>query len=400
MAKRPNLLLICYDFPPSKAIGGKRWYNLAQYLHQFYHIHLITFTPSVNEPFIKEVYYVKSKYWSKFNRTPQTFFQKAEYTIREYIQKERTQGSFYDKASRNIKDVQTLIKSIHKKNPLSYIITTGAPFSLPYFSVQLKSNKDFINTKFISDLRDPWTWGKHKGIIQISADRQSVEKNREKETILNSNLVLVPNSEMKNHLEAKYKNINISIVQHGFNKDVIDEIPFRNAEIDHKIKIIYAGSMYNGIENILRQINELISQNESIDTFDFHTKPSTFNFEDEKHSKTKILPYLPETSIFNKIKNSDIYLIIFPSHLKNTISAKFYEIIYLRTPILFIGDEGEVSNFIKKHNLGEHLALDNLDELNTLILKMKNTSYTFDIEIAHYTFSSLTERLIKLISDL
>ena len=78
---------------------------------------------------------------------------------------------------------------------------------------------------------------------------------------------------------------------------------------------------------------------------------------------------------------------------------KFFEIIYTQTPILYIGEEGDVGKFIRENRLGVHILPENMARDLPQYL---NGNVPFDVgyfDVTQYTFSAVTEKFLIALKD-
>ncbi|MFT3885251.1 MAG: hypothetical protein QM724_07425 [Flavobacteriales bacterium] len=66
---------------------------------------------------------------------------------------------------------------------------------------------------------------------------------------------------------------------------------------------------------------------------------------------------LPPNEIAELIRRSDAILVFIPSFNKDLLGTKFTEIFHLRCPVIHVGERGDVSDHILKHDLGISLAV-------------------------------------------
>ncbi|MBN8703653.1 MAG: hypothetical protein J0M08_11350, partial [Bacteroidetes bacterium] len=85
---------------------------------------------------------------------------------------------------------------------------------------------------------------------------------------------------------------------------------------------------------------------------------------------------------------------------QNFKSSKFYELVALRKPIFYLGDESDLGDFITKENIGVALYKDaeierKVTELIEIIYSKKQINKLFDIH--SYSFFKQTEFLKTII---
>ena len=87
----------------------------------------------------------------------------------------------------------------------------------------------------------------------------------------------------------------------------------------------------------------------------------------------------------------------------NTFSitaTKFYEIIYLRKTIIYVGNIGLVIEFIVSNKLGIHILPEELNVLFGEILQrgaIENFNYNHEFDVSEFSCSFITDKLNKWI---
>src|SRR5690606_18257861 len=88
-----------------------------------------------------------------------------------------------------------------------------------------------------------------------------------------------------------------------------------------------------------------------------------------------------------------------PETDKDLISTKFFEIIYTETPILYIGEEGDVAKFIRETCVGVHILPANIE---TELPKYLSGNVPFEhgyFDVSQYSFYTVTKNFLKTIEN-
>ena len=402
-----HILLISYTFPPNPGIGGRRWAKFAKYLAKSgYIVHVICAKNEkkkeeslwIND--IKNIsaikrYDLESKYPEMLNMTPKSISEKFKYKIAlsyvEFISK----GSPYDRGifweNSLIKKSTELIKDYNIKN----IIVSCAPFSTAYFSVELK--KRFPDIKLMIDFRDPWTWGTGYGFSNLSEKRMSYEKQQERKVVEKADVIFVPTDIMKEYLQKTYLNEakKINLLPHGFDKEEILNCEKQIAS--NRIKIIFYGSLYEGIGNYISILSDELKKLKEEAELHIYSDSLRYSklFETNGLLNANVFfhsPLSPE-ELFNEMNGASFVLLIHPDYGINNISTKFFEIIYSKTPILYLGKKGLTSEFILKNKIGftfEELEI--AENFSKTILNKQNESYNSNFDVEEYSFDNLCNK--------
>ena len=184
---------------------------------------------------------------------PQTIFQKIQYRFWAFILPFLTRGNIYDRSIFSKKDFVAFANKIIKEKGIDHIIITGAPFRLLFYGTLLKQKLPQL--KLYCDFRDPWTWGKTWGWNYLSPARKEQENKLENEVMKSADKIFVPVTPMEQHLKSKYPNFKdkIILLPHAFDDAIIKKSFFDNEKgsipkKEAKIKLIYFGSIYTGLQ--------------------------------------------------------------------------------------------------------------------------------------------------------
>ncbi len=404
---KEEVLLISYVFPPYPGIGGRRWAKFAKYLNKKnINVNVITAQNPFEEISVwnrdvktnaigKTI--IPHKYPPILIDTPFTYLKRIKYKIALNVVQHKTLGSIYDRGAFSEKDIMDAASNLIEKNNIKHIICTGAPFSVLHYGVQLK--KKYPHLKLLSDIRDPWTWGIAYGFWDMDKTRFAYEKALEKEVISASDLVSVPVAPMEEYLKNTYpENANkIFILPHGIDVDdlppsIINTEPHQS----NQIKLIYCGTIYRGAEKILQKLLDLLVHAENLQVA-FNIYPLS-NKESLKHTfssgQIKIHAPLSPNELFEIIKTQDFYVSIVPEQYKNFISTKYYEIIYLKKPIILIAPQGILSEFIVENNLGLHFTPDKVNDLIAYLQSGKQSVFNKNFDLSNFLYTKLTDSII------
>jgi glycosyltransferase involved in cell wall biosynthesis len=401
-AKNKHILLVSYVFPPYPGIGGRRWAKFAKYLAaKGFVVHVICaknpfqeqslFNEDIKNVNIK-VYPVKANYPYALIKNTRSLIDKINYRLSLILMKLAIKGNYYDRAAFWKKQVLKESTKLIDEFNINTIIVSGAPFSLLHHLISLKRNVPSIN--LLGDLRDPWTWGVGYGMQTLSKKRKQVEHQKEKEVIELYDHIFMPTGNMKDHLVAAYPACShkFHIIPHGYDTTEIQIIPKITS---HQKRLLFYGTIYNGTNEIFREIIQVIHKLNGKVSLDIFTSSVT---QSNPAVKQKLINYykpVPPHELFSRFSNYDYVLIIQPDFIKDEITTKIYEIIYSQTTIILISNTGRLSDFILKHNLGYCIPPDSVSSiLPTVIDSQIDTLKSTDFPIDDFSFESLSDQLI------
>ena len=395
-----QILIVNYGFPPNPGVGGRRWALFAKYLSKKgYRIHVLSYKyqgklESAYSNILEDDNIILHKlptfYPEILNTSPKTIKEKILYRLWHFFLSVYSKGTLYDKVIFGKKRIQKKALRIINNNNIQNVIVSGAPFRLCYYFAEIKNHIPNL----IIDFRDPWTWGEGYGYNNLNLKKFNFEKKMETFVIENSDIILVPYKKMLTELEELHPKSahRIKFLPHGFDKE--DIVPRKKNTLikKHKINLIYIGTIYDGLNIYFEEIVKAIELNNIEIKIDFFgsnksklsVSSSHFNFYDQIKPK----------ELFIKIQNYDFCLIVNPHRVKDYISTKFYEIIYSKTPILYVGNKGQVSHFITSEKLGVYIAPNNISDSFKAEFIFYPYKYNPKIDIEMYSFEQLTKNLI------
>jgi len=406
-----NILILSYVFPPYPGIGGRRWAKFAKYLSRKGDtVHVVC----AENPFEKKSlwtediesnpniirHFIPPRYPTILLKQPITVFEKIQYRASLLFIKTTSKGSYYDRALYWRKKMLLKATEIIRQHKVKNVIVSGAPFRICYYSIELK--KIFSDLNIICDLRDPWTWGENYGFKMINKSRFLFEEEMESFVMHYADKITVPATSMLHHLIDKYPSHKNKIheLSHGFDDD---DLPSPINKNDGKtIRIIYGGTLYDGLVSMIDDLIAVVRKNHQsdfiINFYTFNNKDFTNINSTDIQKKIIFSNAISSKNFMKEISCSDYYLIIFPDQYKDIISTKFYEVIRLGIPIIYIGNAGKVSEFITDNNIGLHILPSEINTKFAWVLNNKTPRVNMDkINIHNFSFESLVNDIENLL---
>lgn len=385
-----NILIISYLYFPSKKIGAQRWTKIGNELIKKKHNLSILSINNGGKLNDNHSFYKSKNLANILRSSPVKIHEKIVYNFWIRVLPFITKYNFYDLTVFDKKTIIEKAKKIIIKNKIDIVIATGAPFSLCYYNVELKIF--FKNLLIINDFRDPWTWNNRYGYELLSKKRRHRENELEKKVIEKSDYVLVPVNPMKDFLISKYPNFKdrFKIIPHFFD---LDEMPTHlNKLPNKKTNFIYGGSIYPGTMEWYEEFSNSIFNSYDNVSISLYSQ----NFKKDFKSNNGLINLkkgIKETELLQKIKNSDYYIACYPEIEKDFISTKFYQIIYLKIPIILISPKGLLSDFIKLYDLGIHVLPEDIKNIDSGFLR---NDFSFNFNVEAYNLSVVTNKLLEL----
>lgn len=393
-----KLLLVCYDFPPNSGIGGRKWAFLAKYLLKK-NIDLYVITKQndhddsnwdIDLQSVKRFYF-KANYPSILNSYPVGIFKKIKYRITLFCLKILIKGNYYDRGKLLGKEIIKKTEDVCREFGIRNIVFTGGPFSFLYYGSMIKKNNSKLN--FISDFRDPWTFGNYNGFQNLSNNKQDQEYKYLSEVLRKSDTIIVPNGIIKDYYTKIYQDSKINIMPHAVDVQFIKK---RKSIKCDRINFVNFGSQYFGLDGWMNIINEEINKTK-IDIV-FYTNDFKYKliFKNNKHINYH--PPVKYSSVFDILSEANGSLLFVNNQIKDFLSTKYIECFAARIPIVLIGEKGFVSNFIENNRLGIFIEGKNLkSEFNNIPEKLKELDYNDKFDVTSFTFERQADEMIALL---
>jgi glycosyltransferase involved in cell wall biosynthesis len=419
MAEPKNILIISFFFPPYKRVGGRRWVKFAKYLVREKHnvkVLCAQLSSSDNSPWDndfsahqKNVTRISVKHVVPFfrkNMAPTTITGKIHYRLSffRYKQKlKRIKGDFNDLSIGYEKQFVEKASELIYSGKVNNIIISGGPFRYIRSVITLKSK--YPEANFIIDLRDFWA----DNLTSLDKERRDFEYQLEKETLLQADKIITPAERIKNHLLEKYPELKnkMLVIPHAFDREdfPLNEIPEINSE---ELRIIYAGSLYEGLAPEIKTFIQLLNYfkqkgiKAKADIYAFQT--DYFNLFEDANLLDIVSYHTPIESkeLFKKIKSEYDAVVIFLSgramtqHFK---SSKYYELAYLKKPIIYVGPKGDVSDYTEKMKLGFFADPNNIERVAEKMIANKKIKEIPDASFnpEDFSFEKVTQELDKIL---
>ncbi len=408
-----KILLLCWEYPPNKGIGGRRWAKLSKYMAKAgYECHVIkSVNHSISQPspWTKDiqsdkikVYDIEPHFLMKWLSGNVTTLKKIKYLLAQKLLLLIYNGTIYDKAIGIEQKLIKLSQKIIDKHQIDFIIVTAAPFNLMYYTAQLLKN----NPKLISlaDFRDPWLTAVNYGMKQLSPARKKVEEEKQNLVLSNFNYISAPNTFLLEEIENSYTGklpIKAQFIEipHAF--DIDDYNPNMNQPStqsnSEKFQIVYGGAMYLGVENYIAQFSKAINDFEK--QFPLKKIEVIFYTEDYKKFQSIYDNLIFKPSIgdefLKEVAKADYILILLAEHNKDSKTTKYYEYMPLNKPYIYLGPKGFVSESIVVDHLG-YVFSNNPNNLATIFDSKSTISEAKSEPITQHSFGNRVNILSQL----
>lgn len=410
-----NVLIVCWDFPPSKAIGGRRWSKIAKsLLKRQVNVSVISSVEAkknegkawIEQEYLSKLklYYLKKHLLVDWLNDYTSLWKSIKIRVAKFFLSRVYEGTIFDKAIGIEKEFLNLAEEVIKLNSIDVVFVTGAPFNLAYYAAKLK--KKYPSVTVIADYRDPWINAQNYGMRNLSEKKRQEELNKQNYVFETIDAVTAPNQFLLKEIEHTYTGsgkIKAQFIElpHAFDPDdVLNDTPTKRENI---IRVVYAGAIYIGSEDYLKLLNSSINYlksklpGQTIEFLFYSNDAGKESLFKENKDCVVFLKSINE-KIFHEIISADAIMMLLADHNKNYVTSKFFEFIPYRKPYLYVGPEGYVSQKICKEKLG--YALTKIEDLYEIFVQQQKHKETPSINIEKYTFDVVTAELMRNVSRL
>jgi len=402
-SERKRVLIIASSFPPSAAVGAKRFAFLSRILQKRYpELHVLTrkekYMLAKDDSLSAGGFVHRTGMYPAYPIKKNNIFKKIFNRLWEdYLCLVEPHSGWI---------LPTVVKGLQiiKDNKIDLIIATCPLCSSMVIGVLLSL---MTKAKLILDYRDPWT-NHNRTYCKIFGRR--INEVFEKTSIRQASALVFCSRIMKDNLMdrlGKYTKATSYIVTNGFhNKDTIRPLSLGTA----RKNMVYSGNFYGErrIKLVARPLFHLLNEGSIMkDSFCFHVF-GKLNAEDKeeinKHGLQDIVkerPRVPYEQITRYLKGADILFLPSGSDVSYAIPFKFFDYLSVKRPILAIAPENSaVAEMMNQIDCGR-LALINSEEsilknLRTMLHEEKE--YTFS-HAQQYTWEEIGRKYLEVIDE-
>lgn len=443
--RKKNILLISYNFPGVKTdgtgVGKIRPGNLSKYFAKKGHNVFVVCGPkdyNSNDKIpinLDHIYYVDAfippKFWKKFDpehirHNPQkdtvnnvpiklpvsNQFLKLKQHIKYII------SHFYPLSSNRLPDrtmfwrEKALIIAEHVilKNMIDVIISSAGPLSSTIVASKLRTR---YNIQWIADFRDLWSLNHIDNRMFLF---NVIERKYEKKVLSEVNHIVTVSINLAKQMENLH-NKDIEVIENGFDEE---EYNTRGKINKDTFSILFTGQLYSGKRDprpLFEAVNLLIKERAEyiyrikIVFYGNNIGQDVYpliNFQElknivmcfEARDREKIIEIQKRATMLLSLEWNDV-------KAKGVVTAKLFEYLGARRPILAIGCKGgDLDNILRETGAG--IMLNDPIEIKTNLLKWmdlffskKDYNLSFDLDIkkvSKYSSRNMAERFERLIS--
>ena len=367
---KKHIILVNYDFPPNKGIGGRRWGKLAkEFAEQNCIVHVIkaealsdtdksVWSEEVNSRNIF-VHALPRVYPQILLTQPSNFFEKLQYRKALNAVKKKHKGTPYDISLGWETHLVSKLNELAKKHPIEWVFATGAPWDMLRVVAEWKKEHPFI--KYWADFRDPWLNARNYGMPFLSPEKKKEEEEKTQSVIQHADVLSAPAIQILEHFSSLNfiapDNKKFFHLKHFHSEPKLTEQSFGFSS--REITIEYGGEIYLDTEPFLEEMSKDLTKLRESDPALYERLQ--LNFHSTSFEKIKaIFKHHPcvriSDSIGKKIEDritqAHWCIILLADHNKDFFTTKYFEYQTLGTPYLYLGAKGEVLQTIENENRG------------------------------------------------
>jgi len=370
---KEHIIIVNYDFPPNKGIGGRRWAKLAKaFAEKDYFVHVIkadsisdtetsVWTDEVRHKNI-QVYSLPRKYPGILLSSPNNFLVKFQYraAIRSVLKK--YPGTPYDISLGWSKDLSEKLNEITKNFPVNWIFATGAPWDLLRTCAEFKKKHEHL--KLWVDLRDPWLNARNYGMTNLPELKFKEEEEKAKTVVENATIISAPAIEIFDPFVSRgwvSKSEEKLVHLKHFYSDKRMEVR-KSPRNSQNIQLIYGGEIYLDTE---KHFTEIAGDLEHLRT-EFPKKYQELTIQIHSSSSEKLKQIFQShptvqlsdsigKSIERKISQAQWCIILLAEHNQDFFTTKYFEYQQFGVPYLFVGPE---TSLVRKRIIEENRGTD------------------------------------------
>ena len=367
---KKHIILVNYDFPPNKGIGGRRWGKLAkEFAEQHCIVHVIkaealsdtdksVWSEEVNSRNIF-VHALPRVYPQILLTQPSNFFEKLQYRKAFNAVKKKYKGTPYDISLGWETHLVPKLNELAKKHPIEWVFATGAPWDM--LRVVAEWKKEHPAIKYWADFRDPWLNARNYGMPFLSPEKKKEEENKAQSVLQNATVLSAPAMQILEHFSSlnliDSTNNKFFHLKHFHSEPKLTEQSFGFSSTE--IIIEYGGEIYLDTEPFLEEMSkDLTKLRESNPALyerlqlNFHsTSFEKIQAVFKHHPCVRISDSIGK-KIEDRIAQAHWCMILLADHNKDFFTTKYFEYQTLGTPYLYLGASGEVLKSIEEENRG------------------------------------------------
>jgi hypothetical protein len=359
---KKHILILNWQFPPNKGIGGRRCAKLAQEWKTMGHdISIISHQQegdlkssnlwidadtlqSFDHHFIRDTNQFNALYFKS------GWFNAIHLQLGKIWHRLFTKGNPIDDARFAEKTIIKTLEKVHQKKNIDLLFVSSAPFSLSLYACMFK--KQHPTMKVWCDFRDPWKNAINYG-LQLLSKRQLKDENQFQTYVAQTaDYLSAPYVEILGEFNDEFASTKKVLIPHFTDRKISASTAssYKSAPL-----LTYAGNWYEGsmiyFKNTFEQLNLLPEGEKPTIGFIGH-------FEEQLQSELKLMydkinfqPWMA-SGLDDALMKSDGIIILLSDHNRDFHTTKFYDYLPFGKPYFYVGPMGKVAETIQEKQLG------------------------------------------------
>ncbi|MEN9334467.1 MAG: hypothetical protein RLY35_1647 [Bacteroidota bacterium] len=359
---KKHILILNWQFPPNRGIGGRRCAKLAQEWKAMGHeITVITQQPTTPssepnqwiQPETQKAF--EYRFVAATNRFNALYFQSGLVNalllrLGKIYHRIFTKGNPIDDTRFASRSIMQALEETHHQKKIDLLFVSSAPFSLSLYACRFKQQHPEILVW--CDFRDPWKNAINYGLQMLSTRQREDEHSFQREVGILADYVSAPYEEILDEFEMELGTNKKVLIPHFTDREVIDTpCAFNNQQP----VLTYAGNWYEGamtyVEETFGALNKLNEQDQPIIQFIGQFNLALQSALKSKYSKLVFLPWMDQ-GLDEVLMKSDGIIILLSEHNQNFHTTKFYDYLPFGKPYFYIGPMGKVAHTIQDKKIG------------------------------------------------
>jgi len=364
-SNKKNLVIFTIYFPPVISIASYRLEAFAKYLDKE-KINITVICPETDSDDkpqdIHSVNVVRLSYKSHFLKIK--FSKNDTYILHKFkaLYNHIFNLFIHDEYKNWKKEAVKVFKKNDAIQKTDYLISTF-PTVAPHLAA-LKLKKEGFDFKWIADMRDEMSLNPFNNYFK----KKYLHKVEQKLFSEASCLTTTTPSFVNNFNKLAGDKICIEEIRNGFDFEITDDYNYNDI-----FTITHTGTFYSDIKpyTFLKAISSMLSKNKLPEMkIIFIGAGKTIVIPGDLNEIVSATPKIPHKLAEQRIKESDVNLLVVPKSMSKAIQGKLYEYIASKKPVLALAEkDSEAAKLIHRCNAGFIADMNNIDEIKIIILK-------------------------------
>ncbi len=408
-----KLLLLAYKYPPYSGVGAFRWANLSyEFAQAGMKVHVVTvkwkrksnssFLHVLNHPNIivhqlPSLGFHNLRYIEGKGKITSFLAKLIRWAIRRFLRP----WYWLDEAQQWHWVMVPYVKKVLRREKISTIIATGAPFSVNYAAARIKQklSKRNIQLKLIQDMRDLWNDLPNYSFTFGSQRRCKKSIIYEAFSYDVADHVVTVTKGLAQTFQQKTKTP-VKVIYNGFPGEPTTKMV---DGVGSNVKnIVYAGGFAHGRDDVLLVFLQRLKQANLLNKI-FITIYSSWNIQDmlkKQQVFTSNLEFrnpVPYEQLLVSIPNFDFGLHLNGLASKDALSTKIFDYISVGIPVLSVNYGDEIHSFIQENEFGLSFSLNDFPNDELLFDQLFKTYSLNDSTVLRFSYSQIASQYLNII---